>query len=272
MNYKLIATDMDGTLLTDENLVGDRTIDSIRKAEEIGKITVLATGRMMKSAINYATRVGLKNPIISCNGAIITDKNQNIIYGGNIDHDLVRKIDKIARENEMYYHFYGEEKLYTAQYIDQIDEFYNKDATEEELIEIVEFKKVDDVLSRGIKVYKFLFLDSDLDKLAKVKEELEETKGLNISKSGTHNLEITREDVSKGNSLEILTRILGINIDEVIAIGDNENDISMLKKAGLSVAMKNATLKAKSVADIESEYDNNNDGVGIVIEKYLLNK
>lgn len=272
MEYKLIATDMDGTLLNDDNLVGIRTIDAIKEAGKNNKYTVLATGRMMKSAVNYAKKVGLRNPIISCNGAIIIDEDENIIFGGVIDHDIVRKIDKIARENDMYYHFYSEEKLYTAQYIDQIDEFYNKDATDEEIIEIIEFDAVDDVLSKGINVYKFLFLDLDLEKLEKVRLELESTNELNISKSGTNNLEITRGDVSKGNSLKVIMNKLGLKKEEVIAIGDNDNDISMLKIAGLGVAMKNGIDSLKEIADLETEYDNNNDGVGVIIEKYLLNK
>ncbi|HEY4543489.1 MAG TPA: HAD-IIB family hydrolase, partial [Tissierellaceae bacterium] len=134
MSYKLIAIDMDGTLLNDDNLIGENTQKALRKATLNGKYTVFATGRMMKSAMNYANRLNLNKPIISCNGAIITNKDKEIIFGGNIDHDVVRKVDQIARKYNTYYHFYSEDKLYTSNYFEKINEFYNKNSKGDEVI------------------------------------------------------------------------------------------------------------------------------------------
>lgn len=270
MSYKLIAIDMDGTLLNDDNLIGENTKNALQKATLDGKYTVFATGRMMKSAMNYANRLNLNKPIISCNGAIITNKDKEIIFGGNIDHDVVRQVDKIARKYNTYYHFYSEDKLYTSNYFEKINEFYNKDSKGDEIIEIIEFKDVEEILSENINIYKFLFIEYDNQKLQEIRKELQDLNELNISSSWINNLEVTRNDVSKGNSLIYLTRHLDIDLSSTIAMGDNNNDISMITKAGLGLAMKNGTQEVKEKADIITEFSNNEDAVAEIIEKYLL--
>ena len=110
----------------------------------------------------------------------------------------------------------------------------------------------------------------DNQKLQEIRKELQDLNELNISSSWINNLEVTRNDVSKGNSLIYLTRHLDIDLSSTIAMGDNNNDISMITKAGLGVAMKNGTQEVKEKADIITEFSNNEDAVAEIIEKYLL--
>lgn len=118
-------------------------------------------------------------------------------------------------------------------------------------------------------IYKFLFIDNEREKLVKLRQELSTLNGINISSSWDNNLEVMDNWVSKGNSLEFLCNKLKISAKDVIAIGDNENDLTMINYAGLGVSMGNAADIVKNNADIITT-TNDEDGVAKIIEKYVL--
>src|SRR5690606_17975117 len=126
MKCKLIAIDMDGTLLNSKNQVSSRTKSAIEMAKSQGVYVVISTGRVLKSALSYAKSLELRNPIIACNGAIIADESENIIYKRPIEMNLVEKIINMARERNIYYHFYDEAKFYSHTKVDEILKFYNE--------------------------------------------------------------------------------------------------------------------------------------------------
>lgn len=242
MDYKLIAIDMDGTLLNSQNTINKRTRDAILRAGDKGVYVVLATGRLMTSAINYSSKINLKRPIISSNGAVIIDENKNIIFEKHIDPGRIENIAHIADKNDVYYHFYGKDSFYSNKYVEDIIRFYNPaDSLEEEKIKFNLYNHIEDILKKDI----------------------------NICSSWSNNVEIMEKDVSKGNSLKYLCEKLNIHRNEIIAVGDNENDLSMLNFAGLGVSMGNAKENVKSVADIITS-TNDEDGVAEIIEKYIL--
>ncbi len=270
MKYKLIALDMDGTLLNSENEVSVRTREAILKANDKGAHVVLATGRILTSAMKYASKIDLKRPIISSNGAIIIDENEDIIYKKEIDNYAIEAIAELADRNNLYYHFYTEDSFYSNQYVRDIVEFYNPiGVKDEEKVQFKLYKDIKDIIDKKINIYKFIFIDNDREKLYKLRGELKEIDNINISSSWSNNIEIMEKKVSKGNSLKFLCDRLNIPRESVIAVGDNENDISMIDFAGLGVAMENANEKAKTRADIITS-TNDKDGVGEIIEKYIL--
>lgn len=270
MDYKLIAIDMDGTLLNSQNTINKRTRDAILRAGDKGVYVVLATGRLMTSAINYSSKINLKRPIISSNGAVIIDENKNIIFEKHIDPGRIENIAHIADKNDVYYHFYGKDSFYSNKYVEDIIKFYNPaDSLEEEKIKFNLYNHIEDILKKDIDIYKFIFIDEDRKKLYKLREELKEVEDINICSSWSNNVEIMEKDVSKGNSLKYLCEKLNIHRNEIIAVGDNENDLSMLNFAGLGVSMGNAKENVKSVADIITS-TNDEDGVAEIIEKYIL--
>ena len=118
-------------------------------------------------------------------------------------------------------------------------------------------------------IYKFIFIDNDTKKLYKLREELKNIKNINVSSSWSNNIEVMEEEVSKGNSLKYLCERLNVKRENVIAIGDNENDMSMIDFAGLGVSMGNGNKKLKTIADIITS-TNDEDGVAKIIEKYIL--
>lgn len=270
MKYKLIALDMDGTLLNSENEVSQRTRKAILGAGEKGVNVVLATGRILASAMKYSSKIDLRRPIISSNGAIIIDENEEIIYKKHIDNSAIEEITRLADKNNMYYHFYTEDSFYSNQYVKDIVEFYNPSGIkDEEKIAFNLYEDINEILDKKINIYKFIFIDNDTKKLYKLRGELNEIDNINISSSWSNNIEVMEKKVSKGNSLKYLCERLNIPRESVIAIGDNENDISMIDYAGLGVSMKNGDEKLKNISDIITS-TNDNDGVAEIIEKYIL--
>ncbi len=271
MNYKLVAIDMDGTLLNSKGLVSDRTRQAIHDASKKGVYVVLATGRILKSAINHSIELNLNKPIISSNGAIIVDEKQNIIYKKPMKFDAVEQVMKIGQSENIYYHFYSEDGFYANTYIEDVLNFYNTEESKNNgrEIKVNIFKDYKEIDKNGINAYKFLFLDDNRSKLDNLKEKLMSIDNISVCSSWGNNLEVMDLEVSKGNSLEYLCNRLNIPSDQVIAIGDNENDISMIKYAGLGVAMGNGVEKTKSVADLIGK-TNDEDGVARIIEKYIL--
>ncbi|NLY46108.1 MAG: HAD family phosphatase [Tissierella sp.] len=271
MSYKLIAIDMDGTLLNSKGTVSDRTRQAIYEAGKKGVYVVLATGRILKSAINHSIELNLNRPIISSNGAIIVDEKKNIIYERPMKLEAVEKVVKLGQSENIYYHFYDKDSFYANTYIEEILSFYNTEDSKKNArdIKMNIFQDINEITSNDINVYKFLFIDDNRNKLDSLKEKLMSVENISVCSSWGNNLEVMDMEVSKGKGLEYLCNRLNVSSDQVIAIGDNENDISMIQYAGLGVAMGNGVEKTKSVADLIAK-TNDEDGVAKIIEKYIL--
>ncbi|MDR7855712.1 Cof-type HAD-IIB family hydrolase [Tissierella sp.] len=269
MTYKLIAIDMDGTLLNSNNEVSERSRRAIEMAKEKGVHIVISTGRILKSALFYSNALKLNNPIIASNGAIIVDESANIIYKKPIEKDLVKQIVNIAREKNIYYHFYDESRFYSHLKVEEVLAFYSE-GNGKLNIDMTVFEDVEEILQiKDINIYKFLFVDNDRDKLNNLRMELNKLEKIGTSSSWNNNIEAMGLNVSKGEALKELCNRLNIKPDEVIAIGDSENDLSMLKFAKLGVAMGNGDENIKKQADYITD-SNNEDGVAKVIEKFAL--
>lgn len=274
MKYKLIAIDMDGTLLNSNNEISKRNLAALYKAREKGLHVVLNTGRILRSAFYYANSIELNNPVIACNGAIITCKDEeDIIYENKMSIETSKEIFKISDEFDMKYYFYNRDTFFAKELHDGVKKFYgnNGEAWTEQGIKVEVSEDITEIVGREInEIYKFVFIEEDRDKLLNFRKELDSIKGINVSSSWYNNIEIMNEGVSKGEALEYLCNALKIEKSEVIAIGDNENDISMLQMAGLAVAMENGDDIAKEYSHIITG-TNNEDGVAQIIEKYVLN-
>ena len=272
MNYKLVAIDMDGTLLNSNNEVSERTKIAIEKAKDKGVYVVLATGRILKSALQYRADLEIENPIVACNGAIIVNEHEEIIYKKPLDKNVIEEILDIGKRNNIYYHFYDEYGFYANTLVEKVVGFYNTTASRLKGLEldINIFKEKEEVLTRAdLNVLKFMFIDNSLEKLFRVRSELDQTGVLNTSSSWDNNIEVMSKGVSKGEGLRYLCKQLNINPEHVIAIGDNENDLPMLEFAGLGVAMGNSKDEIKTKSDFITA-NNNEDGVAKVIEKFIL--
>lgn len=269
MKYKLVAIDMDGTLLNNNNEVSERTRKAIDKAKEKGVHIVISTGRVLKSALYYGKSLNLRAPIIACNGAIIADESDNIIYKNSIDKNLIKSIIDIAKERNIYYHFYDESRFYSHVKVEEVLKFYNE-GNKENSIDIKVFENIEEIIEdKDLNVYKFIFIDENKDNLQNLRRELGNIDNIGISSSWANNIEAMGCNVSKGEAVKELCTKLNIKPEEVIAIGDSENDLPMLRFAGLGVAMGNGNQIIKKEADYITD-TNQEDGVAKVIEKFIL--
>ncbi|MFB5089734.1 Cof-type HAD-IIB family hydrolase [Psychrobacillus sp. PGGUH221] len=262
--YKMIAIDLDGTLLTDELMISPGTVKAIQIAVEIGTIVTIATGRMFPSAKLFAQQLGINVPLITYQGAIIKDVNEKeVMYERLISPDIAQKLVEIAREKKIHLQVYQDDILYSA-------------TENEKLITYSEAVKVPytiepDLVELANKGFtKALFIEGS-DYLDTLQDELQTLFGerAHIAKSKKHYLEVTHPEANKGSALLHLAKKLEIDCSEIIGIGDNHNDIELITTAGLGIAMGNAVMELKDIADYIS-LTNNEEGVLHAIEKFIL--
>lgn len=269
MDYKMIVLDMDDTLLRDDHSISTRTKEAIEKAQKQGVKVVLASGRPDYAMKETAKDLGLDEHgsyIVSYNGAIIIDcKTDEIIFERSLSKEIAHELYDFSKEHNVHLHTYWNDDIITEK---------NNEYTEIEAnITGMEIKTIDD-FKKAVKgnVIKVLMLE-DPEYLKKVelklKPQLKDKLNMTISKPFF--LEFMDKGIDKGASLSRLIDRLGIKQEEVIAMGDSYNDLSMLKFAGLGVAMANSPDDIKS--EVEYITDSNmEDGVAKVIEKFVLEK
>lgn len=282
---KLIATDMDGTLLNAAHEISQENQEAIKFAQEHGITVVIATGRAFYEANTPVAETDLKVPYICLNGAEVRDETFNIMSTSHLNHSLVSKITSTLKKKDIYYQVYTNRGIYTENpqrdleiYID-IAERAGQKADVEKIensiqkridngtLKIVDnYDKIEDI--PGELIMKILAFDSDLGKIDLVGQELAQSPNLAVSSSSRGNLEITHSDAQKGIALSTIAKQLGIDLKDVMALGDNLNDVSMLERVGYSVAMDNAAPEVKTVAKYVTD-SNENSGVGKAIKKFL---
>ncbi|MBZ2174199.1 Cof-type HAD-IIB family hydrolase [Schnuerera sp. xch1] len=274
MKYKLIAIDMDGTLLNSNDEISERNKMILSKAIGQDIFIILATGRIFRSALHYSEYIGIRNPIIACNGAmIVSNDGDKIIYENAIKTELSKEIIRLAEENNIYYHFYDRDTFYYKKNYDVYMQYYKyyEDNFRRQNVNLKSFDNPLNILNRiNPKIYKFVLIEDDTNKLSAFRKKLENVTGISVSSSWNNNIEVMNEGVSKGSGLEYLTEALNIDSSQVVAIGDNENDMSMFKVAGLAVAMANGDKTIREYADVITT-NNDEDGVANAIERYVLN-
>lgn len=289
--YKLIAVDLDGTLLNSYGEISLKNKETIRKAIEKNIEVVLASGRPIMSVKTLADQIDSKNYMICGNGAIIYDiQNEKVIYDQFMEKNKVLQIIKICEENSIYYNLYTQNIVLTKS-LNYNLLFYNqenakksdKNKTKINIIQDI-YKYVEE--NQNEKYLKMTICDPDKIVFNSIIRKIKQIKNIDILdmehmakkviKDGTQNVEveyfyteITMKDVDKWAALKHLCKKLNINEEEVIAIGDNVNDKKMLENAGLGIAMQNSNPQIKSIADYVCK-DNNSDGVSEAIEKYCL--
>lgn len=282
---KLIATDMDGTLLNAAHEVSQENIEAIQYAQSRGVTVTIATGRAFYEANDPIKPTGLKVPYICLNGAEVRDESFDIVHTSSLNHELYQRIRNVLVRENIYYQIYTNFGIYTedperdlAIYLD-IAKYSGQQPDVEKIrqhinhrIEIGTLKVVnnyDNIESvTGELIMKVLAHDTDLDKIARVKADLSESSNLAVSSSSKGNLEITHIDAQKGLALCAIAEKLGIDMKDTMAIGDNLNDKSMLDRAGIAVAMDNALPELKENATFVTA-SNEESGVAKAIYRVL---
>ncbi len=273
MGYKLICMDMDGTLLNDKKEVSERAKKAINKAHELGVKVVIATGRIFVSAEFYGDIIGVKAPIIASNGAYVREKDSDkAIYEKGLGYENYQLIIDILKKYDIVPHFYTEDTIYTEKLVHSSLAYKNANKTLP-INRQVKIEVVDDwsrlFAERNPKIIKAMAVGDDAEKTKEAKNEFIKLNKFQVVSSMKNTFEVMDKSTSKGNALKKICDYYGIDRNEIISIGDNENDISMIEFAGLGVAMGNAEETVKNIADYITT-TNEEDGVAKVIEKYII--
>ncbi len=261
--YKLVALDIDGTLLNSRMEVTGPVREAVNRALANGTKVTLATGRMYVAARPFALELGIDAPLVTYQGALVKTVSGEELIHRPLGLELAREV--ISRVNAYGYHInlYLDDRLYV--------ESESKEARDYAAISGIPLYPVGDLLQ---------FMDREPTKvLAIAREELldelaEELKPhfagkLHISKSKPHFLEFSHPKATKAHALDHLAGLYGISKDEIIAVGDSYNDLEMLNYAGLGVVLDNARDEVKKHADYIAP-SNDHDGVAHVLYKFVL--
>lgn len=277
-NIKLICIDMDGTLLNSDHEVSERNKEALKKARELGVNIAITTGRLFCSARYYSDLIGIDTPVIASNGSYIKNKfNDTAILENPMPKDVAIEIYNIVKKHGLTVNFNSWDTLIREDFIPENHAYYimNQDLPEEKKVKFLVCEDIIPTLEdfQGNILKGIVFEEGEnKDNLWAAKDELKDTFGdkLHVVSSGDNNFEVMMGNSSKGNAVAYLAESLGIKPEEVMCIGDSENDISMIKYAGVGVAMGNGLDIVKEVADYITD-TNNNSGVGKAIENLVLN-
>lgn len=287
--YKLIAIDLDGTLLNSYGVITENTKKIIKKVEEQGVNIILASGRPIDSIQAIANEIESKKYFIAGNGAIVYDiEKDEIIYENCLKKQKVLEIIKICEENSIGYSIYTEKEILTTALKYNVLYYHKENLKKPEdkktkisIIQNMEEYIKNDNTSRYLKI---TVCDEDkivFDSIIRKLRNLKDIEVLDVShmarktiKQGTEEItveyyytEISRKNVDKWNAIEFLAKKLEIDSKDIMAIGDNINDKQMIENAGLGVAMGQSTPVITNVAN-EVTSSNNEEGVAKILQKH----
>lgn len=287
--YKLIAIDLDGTMLNSYGIVTENTKKVIRETIERGTDVIIASGRPIDSIKAIAKEIGSEKYFIAGNGALIYDIQKNeIIYEKYMTKEKVLEIIKICEENSISYNVYTD-KTILAKALKYNVLYYHKENLKKEESKKTNISIVDNMYEyvKNMQEEKFLKIticDENRSVFSSIIRKLREIKGIDVLdvshmsrktiKQGSEDIpieyyytEISLENVDKWDAILYLIEKLNLDKTEVMSIGDNINDKKMIENAGLGIAMQGSTPIVTEVANYTTD-TNNNDGVAKALEKF----
>lgn len=268
--YKIIACDLDETLLDKQHLIPERNIRAIEKARALGVKFVPATGRGFVSVARTLKDLGLYDKeqeyVISFNGGAITEnKDSRLLHFDGLDFDVADQLYRRGQAYDVCIHVYTKDTVYawniTPQELTYLSGNMDITVTAETTLDFL----------RGQEVVKVLYMNQDREYLQQIERDLSDiTQDVDVSYSSNRYIEFNHKGVTKGNGLLALARLLGVEPSETIAIGDNFNDLSMIRAAGLGVGVQNTVPAMKQDCDFITDATNDEGAVGEVIERFIL--
>ena len=264
MPAKLFVMDMDGTLIGSLGRISERNKEALRAAANAGVIVTIATGRMYASALPTAKELGIDVPLITYNGALIKSVSGKVLYESCLNADYVREVLDFCIERGWHIQLYNGDELYFTEHNDYAKGY-------ERLSGIAGHVVGMDIYKHTYRVSKMLSITDGADETDMRVAELRKAFGGRLFpvKSNPNYAEIIGIGVNKASGIKRLAKVLGISLSDTVAIGDSNNDMPMLKAAGMGVAMGNAVPEVKASADaVVSSVDD--DGVAEAVYEYVL--
>ncbi len=269
MNRKLIAIDIDRTLLSSSHTVSPATRQYLHQLVAAGHIVVIATGRILSSARAIKEELELDISYVGCNGATLYDHVNRRIVADALDGATVARVLDVFQKHNIYHHYYTEDTIYAnrLEHVAARFKAYNDGAKIKHIKEVIIAPDLRQTLDGNI-VYKFGMFDDGTFDLAAVVADLEKIDGVFLVYSNIGLLDVVKAGTSKWTAIQHLMDIHGVAQADVIAFGDSPNDIDMIKNAAVGVAMGNAVESVKAVADYQT-LTSDEDGVRVFLEEYF---
>ena len=271
-DYKLIAFDMDGTLLNEKKEISKKNIEYINKAIDKGIIVILSTGRNLAELRDYLKLIPGIRYVVCTSGSYIGDLKENkVIYRNPLTPKEILPIMDVSEKEDIMVHFLDKDSIIQKDTLEVMEKYGMGDF--KEIFRRITVK-LDDIRNEyranPVNIDKILMYHTNPEARERTKKRLEE-KGLDLmfAYAWTTSLEVSPGDVDKGKGIKRLCDYLGIDIEDTIVVGDSDNDRGSFKVCGLKIAVENATDEIKEMADVIVA-SNDDDGCAQAIEQYLL--
>ncbi|PYI54007.1 Cof-type HAD-IIB family hydrolase [Paenibacillus flagellatus] len=242
--YKLIALDMDGTLLNSEHEVSEENREWMMKALDAGVTVILSTGRGVQNVYPYTDKLNLNTPIVAVNGSEVWEAPRRLLKRHLLSVDSIMAMHELAVRYDTWFWSYAVEGVFNK------ETWLTGDPN-------------------AVQWLKFGYFTDNDESRARILEWLQAEGIYEVTNSHPHNLEINPKGISKASGIREVCALLGIDMSEVVAMGDSLNDMAMIKEAGLGVAMGNAQDALKAAADLVT-VTNNENAIAKVIREHVL--
>jgi len=263
MTYKLIAADIDGTLLNNNGELTENTKNAIRKWVDKGLIFTIASGRPVQGVEKLNKELNLDVPFITYNGAmVVMGKSKQVLYEQKLSPNDSRDIVRLGKKYNTTIMIWNDNKLFVTELNERVNSYKMISG-----VEPVVVNDLEQVVENGST--KILWYD-EVERIQQYQKEIGEylSDNVNFHPSRPYFMEFVDKNASKAIAMEKIGEYYGIRQSEMIAVGDGYNDLSMIEYAGLGVAMANSPDEVKQKADYIT-LSNEEDGVAHVIHKFL---
>ncbi|MBU5677113.1 Cof-type HAD-IIB family hydrolase [Alkaliphilus sp. MSJ-5] len=281
--YRIFATDMDGTLLNYRKEISEVNLKAMRDLHKEGIEVVVCTGRSFATVKQYLEQLDFPCWLISNNGSVIRNKSREIVSTTYMKQTVLQKVIRILEKEDVYFHASDEEYYYIKSIYERIKMVRNYVSRVEKskikafwrpIYEVLfsnTHKKVNfnSFIHNGGKITSIFVVSRNSEKINSIKAKLANIEGIDVSSSGKDNIEILDKGATKAHGLAKLLSKLNISSDEIVTVGDNFNDLTMIKYAGLGVAMGNSEAEIKEHADWVTK-TNEEDGVAHLIYEKVI--
>ncbi len=266
MDYKMIISDIDGTLLDNNHKIPEGNLEALKKASNMDIPVVLCSGRSKHSVQQIIDMLGLEQQHTYGagyhGGVIFNSKTGEIVKNYKINKSLIKEVLELTKDYNFTYLIHDDESLYTLK-SNEFTKMYEDRCGD--VCHEIKFEDLNEMVSKLI----IMGNNEELKKFEKtITKEISE-KCMHFFASG-HLYEFINIDVSKGNALKFLCDELGIKQEETIGFGDNFNDMALVKEAGLGVAVANAVPELKEIAEYVTEKNNSEGAIEEVLNKFVF--
>ncbi|AXU95883.1 pyridoxal phosphatase [Erwinia persicina] len=271
MNYQVIALDLDGTLLTPEKKILPESIHALNNARKSGAKVVIVTGRHFVAIHPFYQALELDTPAICCNGALLYDYPEKKVIASNPLHtEQASILIDLLESYDVHALMYADDAMFYQDLTGHIERTMSwaKSLPESQRPVFRHVKALREAAHEVGSIWKFALTDTDTEKLKKFTQIVESELSLACEWSWHDQVDIAQNGNSKGRRLAQWVEAQGLSMSQVIAFGDNFNDLSMLKTAGLGVAMGNAVDEVKACADLVIG-NNTESGIADTVNKYF---